>query len=157
MAITLLPGCAMEEVPVRAPRPALTLRAVGYGTVRPDKGMTVNQMKLMSMRASRMDAYRNLTEQVYGIQIAGATTVGSMVVDNDSYKGYVSGYMHGAKLISQEPLTDNYTYETILELTVEDDFYQFANRLLAAYPPVGNNQSNSGGVAHSDRYYYNSH
>lgn len=152
--LMLLPGCAtIEEAPPRAYRPIATLHAVGYGTVRPDKGMTVNQMKLMAMRASRMDAYRILSEQVYGIKIAGTTSVGTMVVDNDSYKGYINGYIHGAKLISQQPLTDNYTYETVMELTVGDDFYEFANSMLAATAPPPDNS----GAAQGERYYYNSH
>lgn len=156
--LLLLPlfGCAVSEEP-HVSRPTVVLQAVGFGTVRPDKGLTVNQMKLMAMRASRMDAYRNLTEQVYGIQIAGTTSVGAMVVENDSYKGFINGYMHGAKMTRQEPLGDNYSYETHLELEVGDDFYEQSSRLLAATPaPASATHSPAGGVAHSDRHYYNS-
>lgn len=155
--LLLLPlvGCALSEPPPM-PHPTMVLQAVGFGTVRPDKGLTVNQMKLMAMRASRMDAYRNLTEQVYGIQIAGTTSVGAMVVENDSYKGFINGYMHGAKMTRQEPLGDNYSYETHLELEVSDDFYEQSNRLLAATPSPASISPAAGGVSHSDRYYYNS-
>lgn len=158
LAILLLPACALLEEPPPpqahySPQP-MVFRAVGYGTVRPDKGLTVNQMKLMAMRASRMDAYRILTEQVYGIKIAGTTSVGTMVVDNDNYKGYINGYIHGAKLISQQPLTDNYTYETVLELAVDDGFYEFSNRLLSAMAAT---EPPGGGATHSERHYYYNH
>lgn len=162
LTLSSISGCTMLEEkeeaappPARVYRPPITLRAIGYGTVRPDKGLTVNQMKLMAMRSSRMDAYRNLTEQVYGVQITGTTTVGAMVVNSDSYKGFVNGLLHSARLVSVQPLTDNFTYETILELTVGDDFYEFSNRIMAT--SVSSSASSASGATYTDRYYYNSH
>lgn len=161
LSIVLLSGCTMapwqEWRALLVPYPPVTLRAVGYGTVRPDKGLTVNQMKLMAIRASNMDAYRHLAEQVHGIQISGTTTIGAMTVVNDSYKGYVNGFLRGAKLISRNPLTDNYTYETILELTLGDDFQEASHNALASSSAPDNTAPSAGGVAFGDRYYYNSH
>ena len=41
----------------------------------------------MAMRASKLDAYRNLIEQVYGQNINSTTTVEDMVVSSDTFKG----------------------------------------------------------------------
>ena len=65
--------------------------------------------------ASKLDAYRNLTEQVYGQQLDSSTTVADMVVQNDTFRSRVEGVIHGATLVSITPTGDD-TYETTLSL-----------------------------------------
>jgi hypothetical protein len=62
-----------------------------------------------------LDAYRNLTEQVYGQQLDATSTVADMVVTNDVFRTKVEGVIYGARLVSITPVGDE-TYETTLSL-----------------------------------------
>jgi hypothetical protein len=72
----------------------------------------------MAIRASKLDAYRNLTEQVYGQQLYGVSTIADMVVTNDNFRAKVEGVIYGARLVSIIPVGDD-TYETTLSLDRE--------------------------------------
>jgi hypothetical protein len=69
----------------------------------------------MAIRASKLDAYRNLTEQVYGQSLNASTTVEDMIIVNDSMRAHVEGVVYGAKVVSINPIGDD-SYETKLEL-----------------------------------------
>jgi len=78
----------------------------------------------MAMRASKMDAYRTLVEQIYGIQLDGATTVENMVVKNDRYRGFIRAYLRGAKVKRSTLLSDDFTYETVMEIDLSPRFFE---------------------------------
>jgi hypothetical protein len=69
----------------------------------------------MAIRASKLDAYRSLTEQVYGQQLDASATVADMVLTNDTFRTRVEGVIYGAKLVSITPVGED-TYETTLSL-----------------------------------------
>jgi hypothetical protein len=69
----------------------------------------------MAIRASKLDAYRNLTEQVFGQQLDASSTVADMVVTNDTFRTKVEGVIYGARLVSITPVGED-TYETTLSL-----------------------------------------
>ena len=69
--------------------PRLTGR--GFAQVAGQPGKTVNERRLMAMRAARMDALRDLTEQVHGIRLNASTTIANAVVQNDSLSAVVNG------------------------------------------------------------------
>ena len=73
------------------------------------------QQRLMAIRASKLDAYRSLTEQVYGQQLDANSTVADMVMTNDTFRTKVEGLIYGARLVSITPVGDD-TYETTLSL-----------------------------------------
>jgi hypothetical protein len=100
----------------------LILRVVGYGAVNPKaKGMSKVQKRLMSIRASRLDAYRSMAERVYGTKISGSSTVRDLVVQSDSFRTYVDTFIHGARVISTDVLEDG-SVETVLEMVVDAGF-----------------------------------
>jgi hypothetical protein len=100
----------------------LILRVVGYGAINPKaKGMSKVQKRLMSIRASRLDAYRSMAERVYGTKISGSSTVRDLVVQNDSFRTYVDTFIHGARVISTDVLEDG-SVETVLEMVVDAGF-----------------------------------
>jgi hypothetical protein len=74
-----------------------------------------SQQRLMAIRASKLDAYRNLTEQVFGQQVDASSTVADMVVLNDTFRTKVEGIIYGAQLVSITPVGED-TYETTLSL-----------------------------------------
>lgn len=92
-----------------------TLTATGYAVISVQSHRNPAQQRLMAIRASKLDAYRSLTEQVYGLHLDATATVADMMVQNDTFRSRVEGVIYGAKLVSINPAGDD-TYETTLTL-----------------------------------------
>ena len=91
------------------------LTATGYAVISVQNHRNPAQQRLLAIRASKLDAYRSLTEQVYGQQLDASTTVADMVVQNDTFRTRVEGVIYGAVLVSITPAGDD-TYETTMSL-----------------------------------------
>jgi hypothetical protein len=92
-----------------------TLVATGYAVISIQNHRLPAQQRLLAIRASKLDAYRALTEQVYGQQLDANTTVADMTVMSDTFRARVEGVIYGAVLVSITPVGDD-TYETTLSL-----------------------------------------
>ena len=92
-----------------------TLVATGYAVISVQNHKNPAQQRLLAIRASKLDAYRALTEQVYGQQLDASTTVADMTVMSDTFRAKVEGVIYGAVLVSITPVGDD-TYETTLSL-----------------------------------------
>ena len=92
-----------------------TITATGYAVITVQNAKNPSQQRLMAIRASKLDAYRNLTEQVFGQQVDASSTVADMVVLNDTFRTKVEGIIYGAQLVSITPVGED-TYETTLSL-----------------------------------------
>ncbi|ALK90960.1 MULTISPECIES: LPP20 family lipoprotein [unclassified Limnohabitans] len=110
-----------------------TITATGYAVVAVQNHKNPAQQRLMAIRASKLDAYRNLTEQVYGQQLDATSTVADMVVTNDTFRAKVEGVIYGARLVSITPVGED-TYETTLSLdrdVVQDLRIMFMGQMAA--------------------------
>ena len=110
-----------------------TIRATGYAVISTQNHKVPAQQRLMAIRASKLDAYRALTEQVYGQQLDATTTVAEMMVTSDTFRTRVQGIIYGAVLESITPIGDD-TYETTLSLdgrVVNDLRVLYLNQLAA--------------------------
>jgi len=110
----------MSSLPLVERRESLT--ATGYAVISVQNHRLPAQQRLLAIRAAKLDAYRSLTEQVYGLRMDATATVADMVVQNDTFRSRVEGVIYGATLVSITPSGDD-TYETTLSLdkaTVQD-------------------------------------
>jgi hypothetical protein len=110
-----------------------TITGTGYAVVAVQNHKNPAQQRLMAIRASKLDAYRNLTEQVYGQQLDASSTVADMVVTNDTFRAKVEGVIYGARLVSITPVGED-TYETTLSLdrdVVQDLRIMFMGQMAA--------------------------
>ena len=110
----------MASLPLVERRESLT--ATGYAVISVQNHRLPAQQRLLAIRAAKLDAYRSLTEQVYGLRMDATATVADMVVQNDTFRSRVEGVIYGATLVSITPAGDD-TYETTLSLdkaTVQD-------------------------------------
>ena len=89
--------------------------ALGYGTYDETKNYSFAQKQLLALRAAKMDALRNLSEEVYGTTISGNTTVRDMVVRDDAYRLKINNLIKRARLIKVTPLEDG-IYEAEMRL-----------------------------------------
>lgn len=117
-------AAAPIATPAPVERPATTvtlverresLTATGYAVISVQNHRLPAQQRLLAIRAAKLDAYRSLTEQVYGLRVDATATVADMVVQNDTFRSRVEGVIHGATLVSITPTGDD-TYETTLSL-----------------------------------------
>jgi hypothetical protein len=112
-----MPNATKDASPLAQPiiEKRETITATGYAVVTVQNHKNPAQQRLMAIRASKLDAYRNLTEQVYGQQLDASSTVADMVVTNDTFRAKVEGVIYGARLVSITPVGED-TYETTLSL-----------------------------------------
>ncbi len=99
-----------EEIP--------TLTALGYAVTSSQPGRSEAQKRLMAIRSARMAAMRDLAEQIHGLQVDSSTTVIDLMVQNDTFRGVVSGTIRGARTVRINP-TGTDTYEVVLEIDRE--------------------------------------
>ncbi len=101
-----------------------TLTATGYAVVSTQPGQSLEQKRLMAIRAARMSAMRELAEQIHGLKVDSNTTVIDLMVQNDTFRGIVSGVIRGARTVRINP-TGSDTYETVLEIDQDMVAYLF--------------------------------
>jgi len=92
------------------------LTAVGFSTVSIQPAKSINQKRLLAMRAAKLDAYRTLAEQVYGLRVKGQTTIREAVVTSDQLASAVEGMITGAEVVSIKATSAD-TYQVELSLS----------------------------------------
>lgn len=125
-------ACTTAKAPPPEFLPHKTISAVGYGTVEKSDRYSLPQIKLMAMRASKMDAYRSLAEQLNGIQLRGQTSVENMEVTHESYQVYLNAFVRGARVkrtsaIGSDIYAGDDTFETVVELDLTPRLYECIN------------------------------
>ena len=121
--IVLMSGCTSlfdkhVEWETVEPTEYPVLSAVGYAPIDSQHGNTDSEKNIMAMKASKLDAYRELAEQVYGQRINGKQSLANMVLNNAELQASVEGVIRGAKVVKAYPVGED-TYATELELDME--------------------------------------
>lgn len=94
------------------------LHATGFAPISLQKSAHDTQRMLMAIKASKIAAYAELAEQVYGQQVQGKVTMADLLIEDQRLMASVQGIIRGAKVIKSYPVGDVYTTE--LELNFED-------------------------------------
>ncbi len=88
--------------------------ATGVGAP-PEEAMNDAQRQLMARRAAQLDAYRNLAEQIMGLQIDSSTTVRNFVTESDEINSRVQALIRGAQIVDEKELADG-SWEVTMRL-----------------------------------------
>ncbi|GAA0367170.1 LPP20 family lipoprotein [Bowmanella denitrificans] len=120
LLMILLGGCSSlydKQVEWEYIEPATypVLQAVGYAPIAEQQGSSDTLKMLQAIKASKLDAYRELAEQVYGQRLSGQESLSNLVLSNAQLKSSVDGVIRGAKVVKSYAVDDN-TYATELEL-----------------------------------------
>lgn len=160
-ATALLSACGSVRIattPATAAQAIVTLNATGYGAVNIGScegqcdRVAPAQRKLLAMRAARLDAYRAMAEQVYGLRIEGGSTVGSLALKDDSFKVYIDAFIRGARVTKVAQREDG-TYETTVEMDFDTNAAQSQAPSPHAAPAVAKNaRSMVGNAGHGAAY-----
>lgn len=101
----------------------IKITGIGYGAESTYEAYTPGQRRLMAIRSSKLDAYRALAEQLYGIKVDSNTAVSTLTAKNDSFRARVNALVRGARVVSITPMADN-NYETVLEVYIDQSFFR---------------------------------
>lgn len=93
----------------------LIVTATGHGAINPQDGYSPEQKKLMAVRASKADAYRNLAERLQGIKVASSSSSLAFASQGDAIQISTEAFLRGARVVSVTPL-NNGIYETVVEI-----------------------------------------
>ena len=79
---------------------------------------------LMAMNASKIAAYAELAEQVYGQEVSANVTMSNLIMNNQELKSSVQGIIRGARVVKAYPVGDSYTTELELDFKKVYEIYQ---------------------------------
>ena len=127
-SMLLASGCSQVfdkhvEYEYQEPENYPVLYAIGYAPISLQPGETTEQKSLMAMKASKLEAYRELAEQVYGQKVDAQTNVQGMVANNDTLNVRVQGIVRGAKVIKSYTVGDTYATEVELDMSLVRSLY----------------------------------
>ncbi len=87
----------------------------GFAQVSGQPGATLGERRLLAVRAARLDALRDLAEQVRGIRLDVETLVDDAVVRDDRLSASIDTTLRGARTVSIQPRGED-GYEVVMEL-----------------------------------------
>ncbi len=96
------------------------LTAVGYASVSEQQGRNDEEKRIRAMRASKIDAYRELAEQIYGMRVSGRANLQDQKLGIEQTSGAVDGVIRGAEVVRSYPVGDSYVTELELDVRKMD-------------------------------------
>ncbi|MEW6989317.1 LPP20 family lipoprotein [Colwelliaceae bacterium 6441] len=104
------------------------ITAIGQAPISLQNSPNKTQRMLMAINASKIAAYAELAEQVYGQQVSNDVTMSNLLINDHQLKSSVQGVIRGAKVIKSYPVGDTYTTELHLDFKDVYDIYIAASR-----------------------------
>lgn len=129
LAILLLGGCSsilnrhVEYADVK-PEAFPLLRAVGYAPISAQLSADPQHKMLQAMKASKLDAYKEMTELVYGQKIDASIQLQDMVLTDEKLSTSVKGVITGARVVKTYAVDDVYITELELDFAQVYALYQ---------------------------------
>lgn len=99
------------------------LRAVGYAPLSSQPGESDTQKMLMAVKVSKLEAYRELAEQVHGQKLSSTMTVKGAIAQTDGLSSKVGGLIKGAKIVKTYSVGDTYVTELELDMKKVHELY----------------------------------
>ncbi|BDM63770.1 hypothetical protein NFHSH190041_12220 [Shewanella sp. NFH-SH190041] len=128
----ILAGCADGDryVQWESKPPAVfpKLTAIGYAPLTGQPAESQAEKVLMAMQASKIAAYRELAEQVYGQQLSADSAVSQWLLQDEQITASVQGIIRGARVVKSYPAGEHYVTELELDFARVWHLYQQQNR-----------------------------
>jgi len=118
----IISGCSSSTKVIyhqEPPTEFAKLYATGYAPINSQSGRTKTEKLLQAIKASKLDAYKELTAQIHGHQINSKSQFNDLMIKNSSLTASVEGLVRGARVIKSYPVNDD-IYVTELELDYKD-------------------------------------
>ena len=111
-------GALLDNTYAQQTYSSTLIRAKGSGLEPNDPNIPQAEKALLAKRAAKLDALRNLAEQLYGVKITSDSYVRDFVLQSDEIKSKVNSFIQGARVISEEQMPDG-SYQVEVELDTE--------------------------------------
>ncbi|MCK5820171.1 MAG: hypothetical protein KAH18_13255 [Psychromonas sp.] len=96
----------------------IVLTAVGYAPIASQKGKTFNHKMLNAIKSSKIEAYKELAEQIHGVKIIAENTMVDAHIQNDNISSNItSGLIRGATVTKSYHRGAFYITELELNMT----------------------------------------
>lgn len=129
ISLLVISSCSMvydKHVQWQATEPEAfpIIRGIGYAPISLQNSKHETQRMLMAIKASKIAAYVELAEQVYGQQVSSKTSMADMLISDQRLAASVQGLIRGAKVVKSYPVGDTYTTELLLDFKDVYELYQ---------------------------------
>lgn len=130
--VLLMSGCESinryVEWHEKAPPIFPKLTAIGTALVTSQVGKNDEIRLIHAMKASKIAAYQELAEQIYGLQISSKQSLTNGVLQQQEMYSSVDGLVKGARVIRSYPAGDYYITELELDFGMVWDLRNQNNR-----------------------------
>ncbi|KMT66396.1 LPP20 family lipoprotein [Catenovulum maritimum] len=100
------------------PEEDYVVTATGYAPISSQLGNDKTTKMVKAIKASKLDAYRDLSEKVHGFKLSADVRLKDLVLGDEKMKASVQGVIKGARLVKSYHLDG--VYITELELNLRD-------------------------------------
>ena len=90
--------------------------SVGYAPIAAQKGETFDLQMLNAIKASKLEAYKELAEQIYGVLLSAENNVSGSRLQDDQIESRVKGLVRGARVLKSYHQGDVYITELELDM-----------------------------------------
>jgi len=91
-------------------------KSVGYAPIAAQKGGSFDLQMLNAIKVSKLEAYKEMAEQVNGVFLSAETNVEGARLQNDVINSRVKGLVRGARVLKSYHEGDMYITELELDL-----------------------------------------
>ena len=119
LAASLLSACSQHSdiTPVKIDQNYhYTFTSLGYAPIEAQPGNNFDMKVLNAIKASKLEAYKEMAEQVYGVLIETNQSVEGAVLKNNNIEAKVNGLVKGAKVMKSYHEGDVYITELELDM-----------------------------------------
>lgn len=116
LVLVFMSGCVTNQYPYTGPTEVSDrVVGVGYAVINAQPGNSPEEKRLMAIKASKLEAYKSLAEQIYGQYLEARGTLSNLKMGDEELISRVEGLIVGARVVSIKPISTD-SYETILEI-----------------------------------------
>ena len=95
------------------------IQSVGYSSISQYSKYPIPQQRLMAIRAARLNAYRNMSEEIYNFKMKNSGDKNNLIIANNNYRTSINGngLLKGVNIQSVSP-KENGIYEAKAVLNI---------------------------------------
>jgi len=120
LTFLLLSGCNTSKEPLeQLPEPTnaqYQFTSVGYAPIGIQSGNSFDVKLLNAIKASKLEAYKEMAEQIYGVLLSAKSDVEGAALGDDVIKTQVKGLVKGARVLKSYHEGDMYITELALDM-----------------------------------------
>jgi len=93
-----------------------TFNAIGYAPIDGQPGSSFEVKMLNAIKASKLEAYKEMAEQIYGVLLSAENNVEDATLTHDKIKSQVKGLVKGARVLKSYHEGEFYITEIELDM-----------------------------------------